>query len=164
MLGMNTAHLASFSRSAFVPFARFSLFVIYFWFGVLKIAGVSPASELVQQLFDKTMSFVMPFDTFFVLFSVFEILIGLLILFPQLTRLAVSLIFLHMFSTTLPLVMLPHVVWQAPFVPTLEGQYIIKNLLIIACALGIAAGPSPRRSGLRPREGGQRSARPASLT
>lgn len=128
--------LGSFSRSIFVTWARLSLFIIYFWFGILKILGFSPATQLVHNLFDVTINF-MPFDTFFILFSCFEVLIGILFLFPRLTNIAVPLVFLHIFTTTMPLVLLPGEIWTSFMVPTLEGQYIIKNLLIIACALGV---------------------------
>lgn len=120
----------------FVPLARLSLFIIYGWFGALKIAGVSPAGDLVHQLFDQTLALT-SFDTFYILFALFEVVIGLLFLLPRFTRLAVVLVFLHVLTTLLPLVLLPAATWQAFLVPTLAGQYIIKNLLIVACAVGI---------------------------
>jgi len=62
-------------------------------------------------------------------------LIGIIILFPKYTKIAVCLIFIHLFTTILPLVFLSNMVWQSAFVPTLEGQYIIKNILIFAVAI-----------------------------
>ena len=50
---------------------------------------------------------------------------------------------LHMIMTFMPLFMLPEVTWSAFLVPTLEGQYIIKNLVIISGAIGIAAHLQP---------------------
>lgn len=123
-------------RALFVPLARLALVVIYGWFGVLKLIGVSPAGDLVHQLFDATIPFV-SFETFYILFALFEILIGLLWLLPRFTRLAEVLVFVHVLTTMLPLALLPAATWQAFLVPTLEGQYIIKNLLIVACAVGI---------------------------
>jgi putative oxidoreductase len=49
------------------------------------------------------------------------------------------LLLLHVVLTLLPLLLLPGLTWQSPLVPTLEGQYIIKNLVILAAALGIAS-------------------------
>ncbi len=122
--------------------SRFAIFVIYFWFGLLKVLGLSPAGEMVRQLFDKTtVIHFMQFQNFYTLFSWFEILIGVLFLFPRLTRLAVSLLFVHMATTVLPLFFLPAISWQSFLVPTLEGQYIIKNIVIVACAIAIAARP-----------------------
>lgn len=121
----------------FLPLARFAIFVVYFWFGMLKLLGLSPAEQLVQDLFNQTISF-MSFGTFYFLFSCLEVLIGLLFLFPKATRVVLPLLLFHMFTTFLPLVFLPNTAWQSWFVPTLAGQYIIKNLVIIACAIGIA--------------------------
>lgn len=122
---------------AYIPFARLAIFVVYFWFGLLKIYGVSPASSMVRELFAQTLSFL-PFDAFYLFFSGLEIVIGILFLFPRLTRVVIPLLFLHMLATALPLLLLPHLVWQHFLVPTLEGQYIIKNLVIVATAIGIA--------------------------
>jgi uncharacterized membrane protein YkgB len=43
----------------------------------------------------------------------------------------------------LPLILLPNMTWTGPFVPTLEGQYIIKNVVLLALALTIVAGTKP---------------------
>ena len=136
--------IISFLKRAFIPFARFALFIIYAWFGFLKLIGLSPAGVLVQQLFSKTIHF-MPFHTFYILFALFEILIGILFLFPRLIRIAIPFLFLHMITTVLPLFTLPSVTWQSFLVPTMEGQYIIKNFAILAIAVGIAAHTHPIR-------------------
>lgn len=117
-----------------VPLARVALFVVYFWFGLLKLVGVSPAGQLVQALFEKTIHF-MPFSIFYIIFSVFEMAIGVLFLIKGLERWALVLLSLHMITTVMPLVLLPHTTWQMFLVPTLEGQYIIKNILIISAAV-----------------------------
>lgn len=129
-------------RRLFVPFARIALFVVYGWFGVLKLIGLSPAGPLVHQLFDQTIHF-MQFETFYLLFALFEILIGVLFLFPHVIRIAIPLLFMHMITTVMPLFMLPAVTWQGFLTPTLEGQYIIKNFVIMAVAIGIAAHTHP---------------------
>ena len=123
-------------------FARFALFLVYFWFGILKVITESPANPLVDSLLQRTLPF-MSFETFILLFGLLEVLIGILFLFPKMTRLVISLLFLHMITTFMPLVFLPQLVWTAPFVPTLEGQYIIKNVLIIAVALEIVSHLHP---------------------
>lgn len=125
-----------FIERFFSPFSRFTVFAIYSWFGTLKLLGLSPAGELVHHLFDRTIHFIR-FDTFYSLFAGFEVLIGILFLFPKLTKVATTLFFLHMVTTLMPLILLPAEIWQQPFVPTLEGQYIIKNLALMATVLGI---------------------------
>ena len=92
---------------------------------------------MVHGLLLKTMPF-MPFNVFIVLFGLFEMLIGLLFIIPKLEKPALVLFFLHMITSTMPLFVMPEV-WTSPFVPTLEGQYIVKNLALVACAFNIWA-------------------------
>ena len=129
-----------------VPLARTAIFVVYFWFGLLKLLGVSPAGPLVQSLFEKTIDF-MPFAAFYSLFSVFEIAIGVLFIVRGMERLAIFLLGIHLITTALPLVFLPQIAWQSFLVPTLEGQYIIKNILIAAAAVVVGSKLVPIQSG-----------------
>lgn len=124
-------------KRASILLSRLALFVIYFWFGLLKVVGQSPASPMVQKLLSITIPFI-PFDVFIVLFGLFEMLIGILFIIPSLERKALILFFLHMFTTTLPLFLMSEV-WSNIFVPTLEGQYIVKNIALLACAVTIWA-------------------------
>ncbi len=118
------------------------MFVVFFYFGILKVLGLSPASGLVQALFEQTISFI-SFDVFLILFGLFECLIGILFIMRGFERVVIPLLFLHMVTTFMPLFILPEATWSAFMVPTLEGQYIIKNLVIIAAAVGIAAHLHP---------------------
>lgn len=136
------ARLIAFFRRISMPAARLGLFVVFFWFGILKILGMSPASGLVQRLFEQTIPF-MSFQMFLVLFGAYECLIGLLFLMRGMERVVLPMLLLHMILTFMPLFLLPQETWSAFMVPTLEGQYIIKNLLIIAAAIGIAANLQP---------------------
>ncbi len=113
--------------------SRFSLFLIYFWFGILKPLGLSHANELVHTLFQHTfLSSFFSAQQFIFLFGLFEVLIGIFFLFPSLTKLSVFLTFFHIFTTFLPLFILPQITWSSLFVPTLIGQYILKNLAILS--------------------------------
>jgi uncharacterized membrane protein YkgB len=125
-----------------MPIARFGLFVIFFWFGILKVYGLSPASEVIEHLFNETVPF-MNFDTFLVLFGLFECFIGILFLIKGAERVVIPLLFIHMITTLGPLFFLTQETWSGFLVPTLEGQYIIKNLVIIATAIGIASNLEP---------------------
>ena len=136
--------LIHFFRRISEPTARIGLFVIFFWFGLLKVIGMSPASPLVEDLFNHTLS-IMSFPTFLVCFGVFECLIGILFMLKGCERVVIPLLFIHMITTFMPLFILPAVTWSAFMVPTLEGQYIIKNLVIIAAAVGIVAHLHPMR-------------------
>ncbi|MCU0660359.1 MAG: hypothetical protein MUD00_01980 [Candidatus Pacebacteria bacterium] len=131
-----------YMKRVFPLVSRIALFVVFFWFGVLKVLEVSPASPLVGELLERALPFL-SFDSFIVWFGIFECLIGLTFLFKGLERFSIALLVPHMLMTFGPLVLLPEIAWSQSFVPTLEGQYIIKNLAIIALAMGIAAHLRP---------------------
>jgi uncharacterized membrane protein YphA (DoxX/SURF4 family) len=117
--------------------SRLALFIIYFWFGALKVFELSPASPMVLTLCEKTLPFIAP-ETFLVLFGLFEMIVGVLFLIPRFQKPAIILLALHLTTTFMPLVVLPSLTWSSAFVPTMEGQYIIKNLLIIALAVNLS--------------------------
>jgi uncharacterized membrane protein YkgB len=137
--------IIKFFRKVSIPVARISLFVVFFWFGLLKVIGLSPASALVQRLFEHTISFI-PFGTFLIVFGIFECLIGILFLVKGAERVVIPLLLVHMITTAGPLFLLPSETWQRLLVPTLEGQYIIKNLVIIATGISLAAHLHPIHS------------------
>ncbi len=134
--------IINFFKRAYIPMARFGLFVVFFWFGILKVIGLSPASGLVERLFNDTIGF-MSFSTFLIGFGIFEMLIGILFLIKGAERIVMPLLLIHMITTFGPLVLLPQETWSGFMTPTLEGQYIIKNLVIIASAMGIFANLIP---------------------
>lgn len=69
----------------------------------------------------------------------YEMAIGVAFIFPGLERLALYLLLPHMITTFGPLVLLPEYTWKAFLVPTLAGHYIIKNLILIALGIALAA-------------------------
>ena len=113
-------------------FLRIGLGVVFFWFGILKFfPGLSPAEDMVRN----TIYFIDP-DLFFPVLAAWETLIGLGLMVGKFMRTTLLLLFLQMPGTALPLVLLPEVVWtQFPHALTLEGQYIIKNLVLIGAGL-----------------------------
>jgi uncharacterized membrane protein YkgB len=132
----------AFFKRAFLPFARIALFTVFFWFGILKLFDLSPASPLAEALTANTVG-LQYFDVMFKGLSVVECIIGVLFLIPKATRIVIPLLLLHMMVVCAPLVLTPGEVWKGWFVPTLEGQYIIKNLVIVAVAIGIASQTPP---------------------
>lgn len=123
------------------PFlARFALAIVFIWFGLLKPFHVSPADDLVR----RTVYWVNP-DWFIPLLGWWEVAIGVCMLVRPLIRVAVLLLMLQMPGTMLPLFILPEVCWvHFPTVPSLEGQYIIKNVVLIAAAI-VAGGTARQR-------------------
>lgn len=132
----------AFFRRAFIPFARFSIFLVFFWFGVLKLLGVSPASPLAEALVTRTVG-AQYFDVLFYTLAVMECVIGVLFLFPKTIRIVIPLLVAHMLIVCSALFIVPDLTWQQFGVPTLEGQYIIKNAVVVAVAIGIAASAEP---------------------
>lgn len=129
--------LIRYCKKIFLPLARLGLFIVFFWFGILKVIGNSPASPMVKTLYEDMFP-IIPFSMFIVLFGFLEALIGILFLIKGAERVVIPIMLFHMTTTILPLFLLPEITWTSFMVPTLEGQYIIKNILIIACAIGIA--------------------------
>lgn len=119
-----------------IPLARVALFVIYFWFGILKLFAVSPANPLVASLLERTLPFL-TFSQFILFLGVYEMLIGLAFLMPGWERRAFLLIIPHMLMAWAPLFLLSQITWSGFMTPTLEGQYILKNVLIISLAISL---------------------------
>jgi len=115
---------------------RVSLGIVFFWFGVLKFfPGLSPAEDLVRN----TIYFINP-DIFIPILAVWETAIGIGLITGKYMRITLLLLFLQMPGTALPLIVLPDVVWSNfPYGLTLEGQYIIKNLVLIGGGLVLGA-------------------------
>lgn len=122
---------------------RIAMGIIFIWFGALKPLGLSPAEALVA----KATAWI-PVPGFLYILAAWEIAIGVCFLFKRLTRWAVVLLFLHMPGTLLPLITLPDEVFvRFPYGLTLEGQYIIKNLVLIAAGIVIGGQLSHRLRG-----------------
>jgi len=115
---------------------RIGLGIVFLWFGILKFfKGLSPAEDLVRN----TVYFVDP-DFFLPVLATWESLIGIGLISGRFLRITLLLLFLQMPGTALPLLILPEKVWTVfPYGLTLEGQYIIKNLVLIGAGLVIGA-------------------------
>ncbi len=123
-------------KDRFLLTARMALAIIYIWFGALKVIGESPANPLVANLLEHTLPFI-SFSTFIIWFGVLEVAIGVLFLIQKFDRITLPIFAAHMITTLLPLALLPSVAWNGFLIPTLEGQYMIKNVALIALAVGI---------------------------
>ena len=113
---------------------RAMIAVVYIWFGFLKVIGTSPAEGLVTKLFNLTLEPMMGIQTFLLILGIGECLIGFVWLSPRLTKLAFGLMIVHMFTTFMPILILPNETWQSFFTLTLTGQYIIKNVVLLSAA------------------------------
>jgi len=115
---------------------RICLGIIFLWFGILKFfTELSPAEDLVRN----TVYFMDP-DIFIPILALWESVIGVGLITGKYMRLTLLLLFLQMPGTVLPLIILPEKVWTIfPYGLTLEGQYIIKNLVLISAGLVLGA-------------------------
>ncbi len=113
---------------------RIALAIIYIWFGGLKIIGISPAGDLVEE----TVFWFRP-EIFIPVLGIGELVIGLGLLVKRFVPFTIILLLLHMVATIFPLFLLTDACFDTfPYRPTLVGQYIIKNLVLVAGALVIA--------------------------
>jgi uncharacterized membrane protein YkgB len=134
--------MARSSRAAFArwcervasPLTRWSLAIIFIWFGLLKVGGVSPAAELVSRTF-----FFVPARVIVPALGVVELLIGLCIIFPRTLPFGLGLIAVHLLGTFLSFVVVPEMCFvRVPFLLTSDGEFVLKNLLFIGAALFLA--------------------------
>lgn len=135
-------HFISFAKKYYAQIGRTAIFVIFFYFGFLKIVGLSPANELAIGFAEK-MGVGMFANELYIALAYLECAIGIMILFPRFTRIAILTMLLHMILVCSPIVLYPEAVWEQALVPNLEGQYIIKNVALVALALGLVASTPP---------------------
>lgn len=120
---------------------RISIGIIFFWFGFLKFfPGVSPAENLaVKTIDDLTLGL---FSEQIIIFGLaaLESIIGLMLILNFMLREALLLLFIQMVGTVTPLFLYPGEAFTAvPYGLTLEGQYIVKNIVIISGAIAVGA-------------------------
>lgn len=131
---------------------RLSIGLAYIWFGVLKfIPGVSPIESLANRTFEKLSFGLISQAAAGPILATWEVAIGIGLVSGLWTRAVVVLLLVQLLGAMSPLLLFPHDTWKfAPFVLTLEGQYIVKDIIIIAAAMvvgatvrggGLVAGP-----------------------
>lgn len=120
---------------------RISMGIIFLWFGTLKFfPGLSPAVDLATRTIERlTFGLIAP-EVSILLLAVWESLIGLGLISGYFMRVTLLLLFFQMLGTITPIFFFPQEVFSIfPYAPTLEGQYILKNLVLISAGLVIGA-------------------------
>ena len=119
---------------------RWSLALVLVWFGALKLAGVSPVVDLVA----KTLPWLPP-GVLIPALGAFEVVLGALLAWGRLLRVTLALFWAQMAGTFLVLLLRPDVAFQGgnPLLLTVEGEFVVKN--VVLAAAGIAIGGSLRR-------------------
>jgi uncharacterized membrane protein YphA (DoxX/SURF4 family) len=120
---------------------RMALGVVFLWFGALKFfPGASPAETLAGQTIETLTFGAIPQDVALMILAVWEVAIGMGLLVGRWMRAVLLLLFVQMLGTITPLFLFPSETFTIfPIAPTLEGQYIIKNIVIVSAAIVLGA-------------------------
>ena len=115
---------------------RIALAVVFIWFGTLKLIGRSPVAQLVAQTV-----YWLPPEKFVVWLGLWELIVGLGLLLRIALRLTLFLFWLQLAGTLLVLVLRPDIAFQGgnPLLLTTEGEFVIKNLVLIAGGLVVGS-------------------------
>jgi putative oxidoreductase len=124
-----------------VDVLRISLGLVFLGFGVLKFfPGLSPAEPLAARTLDILTFGILPDRTGLILVAGLESVIGLLLLTGRWLRVALVLLAIELVGILSPLVLLPGEMFRSfPFAPTLEGQYVLKDIVVAAAGLVVGA-------------------------
>lgn len=133
--------LAGWLATHSLPFLRGGLGVVYLWFGALKfVPGMSPAQGLVVQTIDVLTLGMIPPEVSLVMVATLECVIGIGFLTGKFMRTTLVLMMFQMAGALTPLVLFPEAVFTSGvYALTLEGQYIIKNVVLIGGGVVIGA-------------------------
>jgi len=134
-------HLTRRTARHAIDLLRISIGVVFVWFGVLKFfPGLSPAEELAARTISVLSFGQIPPSVSLPMLAALETAIGLGLLSGRFLRVTLLLLLLQMAGTVTPLVLFPHETFRVfPIAPTLEGQYIIKNIVLVSAAILIGA-------------------------
>ena len=120
---------------------RISLGAVFLWFGALKFfPHLSPAQDLAANTIDRLTFGLMPRSVAIPALATWESAIGLGLIAGRFMRITLLLLFVQMLGTVTPIVLFPDLAFtRVPYAPTLEGQYIMKNVVLVSAALVIGA-------------------------
>ena len=140
-----------------ITLLRISLGVILFWFGALKfIPAGSPAAALAAATIGKLTFGLLDGRAALLLLAVWETAVGIALVAGICLRAAIGLLLLQMAGTLTPLALFPSLTFTSfPLAPTMEGQYILKNLVLISAAIVVGASMRGGKPGARPPERGR---------
>ncbi|WP_193510771.1 doxx family protein [Christiangramia fulva] len=111
-----------------------SVGVVYLWFGVLKFfPHLSPAEALAKNTIEELTMGIIPLNIAIILLAIWETAIGIMLILTIYRRFAISIALLHMVLTFTPFIFFSDEIFtNGAFIPSLVGQYIIKNIIIIS--------------------------------
>ncbi len=135
------SNLTTFMRRHGVALLRVSVGIVFLWFGFLKFfPGLSPAEDLATRTIDVLSFGMVPPRVALNILAAWETTVGLGLIFGVYLRATLLLLWLQMIGTVAPVFLFPDAVFNhLPYAPTLEGQYIIKNLVLASAGLVVGA-------------------------
>ncbi len=135
------ARIARWMARYGVTMLRVAVGVVFVWFGALKyFPGLSPVQELALRTIDVLTFGLIPQSVSIVLLATLECVIGLGLIFGKYLRLILLLLAFQMVGAVSPLFIFPQETFtHIPYAPTLEGQYIIKNIVLVSAGLVVGA-------------------------
>lgn len=131
---------------------RISIGIVFFWFGILKFyTDLSPATDLATRTIEVLTFGIISGRLALALLATLEVLIGAALISGIFLKATLLLLLFQMIGTITPVFLFPSEAFtRIPYAPTLEGQYIIKNIIIISAGIvlwatkeggGLVAGP-----------------------
>lgn len=118
---------------------RWALGLLFVWFGLLKVFQHKSATSIVAATV-----YVGDPETTTVVLGLWEAAIGVCLVIHPLTRVAIALLMIRLPGTLVALIVKSDVCWtDTSFVPTIQGQYLIKDAMLFAAAMVIGGGLRP---------------------
>jgi uncharacterized membrane protein YphA (DoxX/SURF4 family) len=116
-----------------------ALGMVYFHFGMLKFfPDLSPAELLASQTIMRLSGGLLDAHTALYYLAIMECALGLALIFNVFMRLSFVVFLFHMLGTFAPLFVLPELTFKiSPLAPTMEGQYILKNVVFVAAGWAV---------------------------
>lgn len=114
---------------------RIALAIVFGWFGILKLLGLSPVATLIVPLFERLAPFLAPSAV--MILGAAELILAFWLLLPKFTKWTVLVMILHLMGTFLTLVFAADLTWNSFLVPSFAGEFVIKNVVLIALGLNI---------------------------
>ncbi len=124
-----------------ITLLRISIGIVFFWYGIQKFfPGLSSAEDLATLTIEKMTFGLVTQAASMPLLAIWEVIIGLTFITGYFMRIALPLLLLQMIGTFMPLFIFPEKSFEVlPFIPTLTGQYIIKNIVVVTGAFVVGA-------------------------
>ncbi|MGH3774359.1 MAG: hypothetical protein ACRDRR_01270 [Pseudonocardiaceae bacterium] len=129
-----------------ITLLRISMGAVIFGFGILKyFPGVSPAENLILTTTHLLTFGMVPSRVAMVLLATVECAIGLSLITSRGLRATIYLLVMWVLGILSPAVLLPGRLFSGPdHAPTLEGQYVLKDIILLTASLVIVAATLQR--------------------